>query len=162
MRRSRALSVLFLALAVLSPARLRAEAAGELQNPWEDPRSYAVGYGVPYGQVNYWGNGDGRFIYPPNRHPGKDKTKYLTGPVNSIRWEILREGIEDYEYFKLLEKAVREAPGKAAKAAREAKRLLDFPVSLFRSGQEYTKDPKALLDYRRRIAVAIERLTAAQ
>jgi len=136
--------------------------AGELQNPWEDPMSYTVGYGVPYGQVNYWGNGDGRFLYPPNRHPGEDKTKYLTGPVNSIRWEILRDGIEDYEYFKLLEKAAREAPAKAAKAAREAKKLLDFPASLFKSGQEYTRDPRALLDYRRRIAEAIERLTAAK
>jgi hypothetical protein len=117
---------------------------------------------VPYGQVNCWGNGDGRFLYPPNRQPGKDRTKYLTGPVNSIRWEILREGIEDYEYFKLLEKAAREAPGKAAKAVREARGLLDFPVSLFKSGQEYTKDPQALLDDRRRIAEAIERLTAAR
>jgi len=136
--------------------------AGELQNPWEDPMSYTVGYGVPYGQVNYWGNGDGRFLYPPNRHAGEDKTKYLTGPVNSIRWEILREGIEDYEYFKLLEKAAREAPAKAAKVAREAKKLLDFPASLFKSGQEYTRDPRALLDYRRRIAEAVERLTAAK
>jgi hypothetical protein len=136
--------------------------AGVLQNPWEDPMSYTVGYGVPYGQVSLWGNGDGRFLYPPNRNPGKDKTKYLTGPVNSIRWEILREGIEDYEYFKLLEKAVREAPKKAAKAASDAKGLLDFPDSLFKSAQEYTKDPAVLLDYRRRIAAAIEGLTAAK
>ncbi|HSA96692.1 MAG TPA: glycoside hydrolase domain-containing protein, partial [Acidobacteriota bacterium] len=40
--------------------------AGALQNPWQDPMSYTVGYGVPYGQVNHWGNGDGRFLYPPN------------------------------------------------------------------------------------------------
>jgi hypothetical protein len=124
--------------------------------------SYTVGYGVPYGQVNYWGNGDGRFLYPPNRHPGKDKTKYLTGPVNSIRWEILREGIEDYEYFKLLEKAVGEAGGKAPKAAREAKALLDFPASLFASGQAYTKDPELLLARRAKIAAAIEKLAAAK
>ena len=108
--------------------------------------SYTVGYGVPYGQVtNDWGNGDSEFLYPPNRHPGKDKTKYLTGPVNSIRWEILRDGIEDYEYFKLLEKAVRDAPAKAAKAAREAKKLLDFPASLLKSGQEYTGTPRLSL-----------------
>jgi hypothetical protein len=137
--------------------------AGVLQNPWEDPMSYTVGYGLPDGQVNFWGNGDGRFLYPPNRNPGTDKTKYLTGPVNSIRWEILREGLEDYEYFKLLEKAVAEGAGaQAAKAAREAKALLDFPASLFKSGQEYTKDSNALLDYRTKIATAIEKLTAAK
>jgi hypothetical protein len=136
--------------------------AGVLQNPWEDPMSYTVGYGVPYGQVSLWGNGDGRFLYPPNRNPGKDRTKYLAGPVNSIRWEILREGIEDYEYFKLLEDALRKAPGKSAKTASEAKRLLDFPSSLLRSGKEYTKDPQVLLDYRHRIAEAVERLTPAK
>ena len=133
---------------------------GVLQNPWQDPMSYTVGYGIPFGQVNPWGNGDGRFLYPPNRDPGHDRTKYLTGPVNSIRWEILREGIEDYEYFMLLEKSIREARGRAE--ARRAAALLSFPDTLFKSGREYTKDPAALLEYRARIARAIERLEAAK
>ena len=136
--------------------------AGVLQNPWEDPMSYTVGYGVPSGQVNYWGNGDGRFLYPPNRNPGQDRTKYLTGPVNSIRWEILREGIEDYEYFKLLEKGVAGAGARASRAVREAKALLDLPASLFKSGEEYTKDPHALLDYRAKVAAAIEKLAVGK
>ncbi|HYA48638.1 MAG TPA: glycoside hydrolase domain-containing protein [Burkholderiales bacterium] len=136
--------------------------AGVLQNPWQDPMSYTVGYGVPYGQVNHWGNGDGRFLYPPNREPGKDKTKYLAGPVNSIRWEILREGIEDYEYFKLLEKAAATAGARAPRTVREAKALLDLPASLFKSGQEYTKDPHALLAHRAKVASAIEKLAAAK
>ena len=136
--------------------------AGVLQNPWQDPMSYTVGYGVPYGQVSYWGNGDGRFLYPPNRRPGEDKTKYLTGPVNSIRWEILREGIEDYEYFKLLEKAVASAPTRAAVKARRAAALLDLPATIFKSGRDYTKDPHVLLDYRARVAAAIEELATAK
>lgn len=138
---------------------------GVLQNPWRDPMSYTVGYGVPYGQVSRWGNGDGRFLYPPNRDPGRDKAKYLRGPVDSIRWEILREGIEDYEYFVLLEKAV--AGAKAAKgnvklraAAAEAVKLLAFPASVFTTGQDYTKDPLDLLRYREKVAAAIEELTA--
>ena len=133
---------------------------GVLQNPWLDPMSYTVGYGVPYGQVLEWGNGDGRFLYPPNKNPGRDRTKYLTGPVDSVRWEILREGIEDYEYFKLLEKAVASAGGKLRARAAEAKRLLAVPEAVFKSAQEYTKDPRVLLDYRRRVAEAIEALTA--
>jgi hypothetical protein len=136
--------------------------AGVLQNPWRDPMSYTVGYGVPYGQVNPWGNGDGRFLYPPNRDPGRDRTKYLTGPVNSVRWEILREGIEDYEYFTLLEKSVREARGRAPAEAGRAGALLAFPGTLFTSGKEYTKDPAALLAYRAKIARAIEKLGAAK
>ena len=133
-----------------------------LQNPWRDPMSYTVGYGVPFGQVNHWGNGDGRFLYPPNRDPGNDKTKYLCGPVDSVRWEILREGIEDYEYFVLLEKAVKDAKGKSKlkAAAADAAKLLDFPATIFTTGEEYTKDPLVLLTLRARVAEAIEKLTA--
>jgi hypothetical protein len=130
----------------------------QVQNPWEDPMSYTVGYGTPYGQVLYWGNGDGRFLYPPNRKPNEDRTKYLVGPVNSVRWEILREGVEDYEYFWLLEKAVRNAPSGKSRLAEEGRRLLDFAPELFRSGQDYTKDPKVLLKHRNRIAAVLEKL----
>ena len=31
----------------------------------------------------------------------------LEGPINSIRMELLREGIEDYEYFWLLQELVK-------------------------------------------------------
>jgi hypothetical protein len=135
---------------------------GVLQNPWQDPMSYTVGYGVPYGQVSHWGNGDGRFLYPPNRDPGRDKTKYVCGPVDSVRWEILREGIEDFEYFVLLEKAIQAARGKKAlkAAAAEAAGLLAFPPSLFTSGKDYTKDPLDLLSLRAKVAEAIEKLSA--
>jgi Glycoside hydrolase 123, catalytic domain/Glycoside hydrolase 123 N-terminal domain len=132
-----------------------------LQNPWEDPMSYVVGYGVPYGQVNSWGNGDGRFLYPPNRDPNRDKTKYLCGPVNSIRWEILREGIEDYEYFVLLEKAAKNAGPEKRALADKARELLNLPESLFKSGKEYTRDPQDLLNYRQKIALLLEKLIAA-
>ena len=129
---------------------------GEIQNPWADPMSYVVSYGTPFGQANFWGNGDGRFLYPPNRDPNRDKIKYICGPVNSVRWEILREGIEDYEYFVLLEKAMKAAgPAKKALAGR-AQALLDFPAALFSSGKEYTKDPRNLLKLRRSIAELLE------
>jgi hypothetical protein len=132
--------------------------ADTLQNPWKDPMSYTVGYGTPYGQVNYWGNGDGRFLYPPNRDPDRDRSKYLCGPVNSVRWEILREGVEDYEYFRLLEKAVLEAPPAMRHWAEKGRGLLDIPAAIFRSGQDYNKDPRAVLDHRRRIGEALEKL----
>jgi hypothetical protein len=130
--------------------------ADVLQNPWADPMSYTVGYGMPFGQPNHWGNGDGRFLYPPNRDPNKDKTKYLGGPVDSIRWEILREGIEDYEYFVLLDKAARGATKKQKALAEEARALLKFPGAIFSSGKEYIKDPKTLLDFRSKVADLIE------
>jgi hypothetical protein len=128
------------------------------QNPWADPMSYTVGYGVPFGRPDHWGNGDGRFLYPPNRDPGRDKSKHLEGPVDSIRWEILREGLEDYEYFVLLEKAVKGATRKQKALADEARALLRFSDALFTSGREYTKDPQALLAHRAKAAGLIERL----
>jgi hypothetical protein len=145
------------------------------QNPWADPMSYTNGYGTAYGEVKYWGNGDGRFIYPPNRDVGVDKTKYLCGPVNSVRWEMLREGLEDYEYLWLLEQAVKGKDKGGAKAAgrgaaksapenrqaqiEEGRKLLDIPPAMFVSGQEYTKNPKVILEYRKRIAAALEGLS---
>ena len=34
------------------------------QDPYEDPMGYVSGYSTPSGVKRYWGNGDGRFIYP--------------------------------------------------------------------------------------------------
>ena len=134
--------------------------ADHVQNPWKDPMSYTVGYGTPYGQVNYWGNGDGRFLYPPNRDPNRDRPKYLCGPINSVRWEILREGVEDYEYFRLLERAVRQAPPAKEDLAKKGRALLQVPPSVFRSGQDCAQDPQALLDHRHRMGEVLEKLLA--
>ncbi|MGW8179532.1 MAG: DUF4091 domain-containing protein, partial [bacterium] len=128
------------------------------QNPWEDPMAYRMGYGTPFGQVNYWGNGDGRFIYPPNRDVNNDKTKYLEGPVDSIRWEILREGIEDHEYLWLLRDAVLNAGPGQEELVNSAKALLELPDEVFTDGRTYTKDPQVLLEYRSKVASALEAL----
>lgn len=130
-----------------------------LQSPWKDPMSYVTSYGQAQGQINTWGNGDGRFLYPPNRDPNTDKHKYLTGPVNSLRLEILREGLQDYEYFLLLEKAVKNAGGARRKLAEEGRSLLHFPPDIFRSGQDYNKDPKVLLEHRMKIARVLDELS---
>jgi hypothetical protein len=125
---------------------------GALQDPWADPMSYVVGYGVPEGTRQHWGNGDGRFFYPPHRVPSREKI--LDGPVNSIRWEMLREGIEDYEYFWALRDAVRrkKAQGSAAE------KLLEVPPEVFRDLTNFSKDPGVLYRHRALVAEAIERL----
>ncbi|MBM3335518.1 DUF4091 domain-containing protein, partial [Candidatus Sumerlaeota bacterium] len=134
----------------------------QLQNPWEDPMSYVSGYSTAEGTKKHWGNGDGRFLYPPNRDPMNDKSKYLGGPVNSIRWELLREGIEDYEYFWLLrdlvEKAEKRGTASSEQIAR-AKQLLTIPDSIARDQTHFTLDPLDLYRYREQLASAIEALT---
>ncbi len=99
-----------------------------LQNPWDDPMCYVQGYDTAAGTKSHWGNGDGRFTYPPNRTPAKEKN--MGGPVNSIRWEMLREGIEDYEYFWLLREAIVTGSARASRAASDApSNAIEIPSS---------------------------------
>ncbi|MBQ6287597.1 MAG: DUF4091 domain-containing protein [Bacteroidales bacterium] len=128
---------------------------GILQNPWEEAMSWSTSYGLIKGKRQPWGNGDGRLFYPENRHVGVDKTVYLNEAVPSYRIELLRDGIEDYEYFKILERLSEEKPRKAA----SAKRLLQIPSTIFTDGQHYSKDPQDILKYRRRLAAAIVNLS---
>jgi hypothetical protein len=132
----------------------------QIQNPWEDPMSYVSGYSTAAGTKKHWGNGDGRFLYPPNRDPAHDKSKYLVGPVNSIRWEMLREGIEDYEYFWLLRDLVEKAKkrGERSDALTRAESLLAIPDSITRDQTHFTHDPLDLYRYRESVARAIEGL----
>ncbi|MBC8443182.1 DUF4091 domain-containing protein, partial [PVC group bacterium] len=133
----------------------------KIQNPWEDPMGYVSGYDRPAGYIAYWGNGDGRFIYPPNRDVANDKTKYLDGPVSSIRWEMLREGLEDYEYFWLLRDAVAKAH--AAKitdpAISEAEKLLAIPDAIIVDKTNFTRDPTPLHEHRCAMGEAIEKVS---
>jgi len=133
----------------------------QIQNPWEDPMSYTSGYSTPAGTKKHWGNGDGRFLYPPNRDPMNDKSKYLVGPVNSIRWEMLREGIEDYEYLWLLRDLVEKAKkrGDKSEALTRAESLLTIPDSITRDQTHFTHDPLDLYRYRENMARAIEWLS---
>jgi hypothetical protein len=130
------------------------------QNPWTDPMGYVDGYGYQPGQVAYWGNGDGRLLYPPNRDVNSDRTPHVAGPVNCLRWEMLRDGCEDWEYFYELRQAVvaakqaRRAPGLIA----EAGKLLAVPKSVVDEPTAFNQDPQALLQHRHRIAETIERL----
>ncbi|MCS6949814.1 MAG: DUF4091 domain-containing protein, partial [bacterium] len=130
-----------------------------LQNPWEDPMSYVSGYGVPEGTKQFWGNGDGRFLYPPRRDPNEQHPPAIEPPSSSIRWENLRDGVEDYEYFVILQRLVERTRGKAPAALlAEAEKLLQVPAHISQDLTNFTKDPRPLLEHRRKIARMIERL----
>ncbi len=116
--------------------------------------------GVP-GSVDPWNNATGsserlpvgKLRLPPGDpcvvYPGHD------GICSSIRWEMVRKGSEDYEYFVLLEEGIRRA-GEANPAAASARALLnEIRETLLKSHSEYTRDDAALLDARRRMAEAI-------
>lgn len=106
------------------------------KDPWRDPLTYPGG------------NGDGSLVYP-----GPD------GPVDSLRWETIRDGIEDYDYLKLLERLVHRAIDEKRlhelrKRAEEA--LNVSPVT--RSFTDYSTSPATIEAHRAKVAILIERL----
>lgn len=116
-------------------------------NPYADPMTWN-GRGVGYG------NGDGRFFYPPRSAfadpDSADGELSSAGPnfdrpVPCQRVELLRDGIEDYEYFAILKKA---DPGNP---------LLKVPAEVSRGFADFSTDPSALERHRARLAAAIER-----
>ena len=98
-------------------------------DPYQDPRPQGTNH-----------NGDGFLLYPP-----KDGRL-----VSSIRWELLREGAEDYEYLLLA--AGGAAPATPAQAAG-CDATVDSAVS---STTAYTRDASALMDVRRQLGLYLE------
>jgi hypothetical protein len=130
------------------------------QNPYEDPMGWRTGYSTPKGEKRPWGNGDGRFIYPPeaaaDAHPSGP---VLDGPVDSIRWEMLRDGIEDYEYLAILKRLLESKKNEINAGLREQySALLEVPGDITSDMTTFTRDPAPIETRRDRIARAISRL----
>lgn len=96
-------------------------------------------------------NGDGCLVYP-----GAD------GPVNSIRWEIIRDGIEDYDYLSLLSDLSKRLENRSGATAlvNRAKAAFDLK-ELVPDLMTFTRDPHVLLKKRHEIGALIEEMLAA-
>lgn len=131
------------------------------QNPYIDPMCYVVSGNLTPGTKQFWGNGDGRFMYPPlcAAVPGRNNGEFIDEPpVTSIRWEALREGIEDYEMLLTLRErfeAKKMSLSDAEKAEVEA--LFDFS-DLTESMTKFTGNPGVIAQHREKVAQAILRL----
>jgi hypothetical protein len=134
---------------------------GKPQDPWKDPMSYVSGYEFQAGYMGYWGNGDGRFLYPPQEVSSKNEP-CLKGPVNSVRWENLRDGMEDYEYFWLLDQAIKQAEKQKTHGnlLDQARQLLQVPAAISTDTTHFTTDARLLMEHRDRVAKMIEKLQA--
>jgi hypothetical protein len=91
------------------------------------------------------GNGDGTPFYPgtPPRIGGRTHV-----PVESIRLSLVREGLEDYEYLRLYERA-------AGRAAAEA-----LATRIAPKASSWEHDGERLLEARREMARAIDAAVA--
>ncbi len=129
-----------------------------LRNPYEDGQSE-----TPEG--GYWGNGDGRLLYPPIRQPLPESSEpVIAPPIPSLRLALIAEGIEDHCYLWLL-KRLTEKGNKSrdkSKELSEALKLADEALSaldrLIKSQTDYQQDPQKLYSERRKVAEAVERL----
>jgi hypothetical protein len=131
------------------------------QNPYEDPMGWVSGYSTPKGTKRAWGNGDGRFIYPPEAAADANPAApVLEGPVDSIRWEMLRDGVEDYEYFAMLTRLLAAKGAALPRARRQSyEALLTVPETVTASRTDFTTDPAPLDAHRIKLATAIEELS---
>lgn len=97
--------------------------------------------------------GNGVLLYPNQDGSGS--------PVNSIRWEIFREGLEDYEYLWLLKQNIKRALAYLKKnevfidfAEYRVKEIVNELVKNYFS--EWTHDVKYLHEVRQRLAEEIQ------
>jgi len=124
----------------------------------DEPLKTNLGYLSMRGSVL---NGNGSFLYP-----SPDDPNHL---LSSVRWELVREGFEDFEYLCVLRDAIEseEQQGRDDVVLAEAKRVLKDEVGSiirFRDVEPGTRgfaayringDPKELMNVRERVARAI-------
>ena len=90
--------------------------------------------------------------YPNDSYPHSDGLE----SIPSIRWEMIRHGVQDHDYLWLLNDLIQK---KGAKADIH-RTLLTISKTLAVNDKEYSRDPRALLAQRDRIAHAIEELSS--
>lgn len=114
-------------------------------DPLQDASFFNGGEGVA--------NGDGELIYPG---PGGK-------PLDSIRWEAIRDGMQDYEVFCLLEAGAQElnAAHQSPGLVKQAQDLIAIDPSLIASFTQYNPAPQALLATRDRMSETVEKIAAA-
>ncbi len=103
---------------------------------------------IPYARAGYERrNGEGYFLYP-----GPDGK-----PISSVRFELIRDGIEDWELIELLKEAVSRTrkSDPSSPVLAEAVAALSEGMALAPEADRYTLDPEQLLKVRARIAHAV-------
>ena len=89
-------------------------------------------------------------------------TPVIKAPVDSIRWEMIREGLEDREYFWLLKQELARVQALNRQNLQPvivpAQKMLISPDEIITSLTEYDRDPQQLYRLRTDLARTIEKL----
>lgn len=111
---------------------------------WHPPYHFEMEYN-PYDNTTGGSlqAGDSYVIYPPKMASNSDD------PVDSIRWEIIRKAMEDYEYLYMLKEISKSG-------SQQAKKLLEeFEEKIVPGFTEHTRDHVYLEDFRLRMGQII-------
>ncbi len=94
---------------------------------------------LPYG--GRFPTGDGYLAYPASK-------EIKDGLNPSIRLEVIRDGLEDFEYFRLLKERLKELKKKGEDRyqalIKETNKVLEIEDSLVKDNTDYTKDPEKI------------------
>ena len=108
--------------------------------------------GAPWEVTQNWRtiNGEGCLIYPG-----------ANGPVDTIRWENIRDGIEDYEYFWMLDQALKNGAEETLGAVQTAKarKYLNPGGGIITNRCQFTRRPADLLSAREQVGDLLELAT---
>ncbi len=114
-----------------------------VKDPWKDALTQKYG--------TLLSNGQGSYVYPGAKVG-------VFGPVSSIRLELMREGIEDFEYFWLLERKIdmvkRKIGGKGFDYSGYD-RVKDICAQLVVTPSRFLLDPWKLQELRQEVAEEI-------
>jgi len=89
-------------------------------------------------------------------------TPAIVPPAPSVRLELLREGLEDYEYLHMLNQLNRRlgkigGSRKHTRLYRENSWLLKLDYRIIKNVRSYTHDPDVVMAWREALARQIER-----
>jgi hypothetical protein len=112
---------------------------------WLNYRFGLTGY-LHWG-YNMWTNDP---FEAPGQHCGDGWHVYPTkgGLLDSLRWEQMRNGLQDYEYFRLLEDKVRQMKKamteRVAALIEPSQRGVEIAAGVVRTAADYSNDPNVL------------------
>lgn len=128
-------------------------------DPWTNPGSVNSS-----NTADFWGNGDGRLFYPPRNWLKSTSPLVDSLPVPSQRIALIRDGIDDYEYFTILKRLALKLEELKwysfddLNAVAAAKSLIDIPANIMTSLIGYTDDCSQLNNYRKNVALTIDNI----